>query len=178
MLSLLCQHHTDASSLDLRCFSTTAISESCSARSSKMCLLLFICAISRPRKRSVILTLLPLRGTSLQRSSWCSNHWCQCLVTGGFLLIPLSSASSLHPFLTCKIITILTVINYLAYRRLCIRSNLDKVKTGFICNFCASLDETTPICSPSGPIRRTSLSLICSLIINSLMVCTSNKNSG
>ena len=40
-------------------FSTTAISLNFSANSSKICLLLSICAISRPRKRSVTLTLLP-----------------------------------------------------------------------------------------------------------------------
>ena len=32
------------------------------------------------------------------------------------------------------------------------------------------LADMIPNCSPSAPIRRTSLSLICSLIINSLMV--------
>ena len=41
--------------------------------------------------------------------------------------------------------------------------------------FRASLEETIPSCSPSSPISRTSLSLICSLIIKSLMVVYLHK---
>ena len=41
-------------------FSTTAQSVSWSAKSVRICALAFICAISRPRKRSVIFTRLPL----------------------------------------------------------------------------------------------------------------------
>ena len=45
-----------------------------------------------------------------------------------------------------------------------------KSSSASIASFIASLDDMIPNCSPSSLIRRTSLSLICSLIIKSLIV--------
>ena len=114
----------------LGAFSTTAISDRLCAISSKICLLLFMCAISLPRNLRVIFTLSPLVRNFLAAPILVFRSLVSIL---GESLISLISMTFCFLF-SHLLVFVLTVIHDLTNRRLCRRSNLHQVESGFLCH--------------------------------------------
>ena len=119
----------------LGAFSTTAISDRLCAISSKICLLLFMCAISLPRNLRVSFTLSPLVRNFLAAPILVFRSLVSIL-GGKSDLLDIDDLLLLLCFLLFShlLVFVLTVIHDLTNRRLCRRSNLHQVESGFLCH--------------------------------------------
>ncbi len=109
-------------------FSITAISESAWAKSSRICLLLFICVISRPRKRSVTFTLSPFVMNFLAALTFVFKSFVSMFGDNRISLISMTFCFFLASFSGLFVFE-LPVIHDFADRRFCRRRNFYQIDT-------------------------------------------------